>query len=175
MTGASRKKQEAMEKAYRTAFDYEREYGGCSQCVVAAVSETAGPISDEVVKASHALAGGGALTCRGTCGALAAGMLALSASHGRDRENFGNGRFINSYVLAKKLQERFVEEFGSTACPDVQTRIMGRSFDLWDPQDYKAFEAAGGHADKCPDVVGKAAMWTVEVLLDEEEKESAGG
>jgi C_GCAxxG_C_C family probable redox protein len=170
---ASEKKKEAMDKAYKAAFDYERMYGSCSQCVIAAISETVAPVSDDVFKASHALAAGCALTCQGTCGALVGGMLAISATHGRDRANFGEGRFINSYVLAKKLLERFEDEFGSHACPDVQKKIMGRSYDLWDPEDYKAFEAAGGHEDKCPDVVGKAAMWAVEVLLDEQ-KEQAG-
>ena len=44
---------------------------------------------------------------------------------------------------------------------------MGRSFNLWDREDYKAFLEAGGHTDKCPVVVGNAAKWAVEILLRE--------
>ncbi|MEM3004486.1 MAG: hypothetical protein QXK96_04235, partial [Candidatus Bathyarchaeia archaeon] len=36
-----------------------------------------------------------------------------------------------------------------------------------DPKDREEFDRAGGHTDKCPDVVGKAARWTVEILLNE--------
>ncbi len=30
--------------------------------------------------------------------------------------------------------------------------------------DFRAFEAAGGHTDKCPQLVGSAARWIVEFL-----------
>jgi len=43
---------------------------------------------------------------------------------------------------------------------------MGRSFDMWDRADYKAFLAAGGHTDKCTAVAGTAARIAAEVLLD---------
>jgi hypothetical protein len=66
-----------------------------------------------------------------------------------------------------KLHDKFINEYGSILCKDIQKKIMGRSFNLWDPKDYEEFEKAGGHTDKCPDVVGKAAEWTVEILYDD--------
>lgn len=42
---------------------------------------------------------------------------------------------------------------------------MGRSFNLRDPAEFRAFEAAGGHIDKCTNVVGVAAQIAARVLL----------
>jgi hypothetical protein len=43
---------------------------------------------------------------------------------------------------------------------------MGRSFNMWDADDYKAFEAAGGHKDKCTSVAANAAAWAAETILE---------
>ena len=47
------------EEAYRRALDYDLEFGYCSQCVLAMVQELLGGVSDEPIKASHGLSGGG--------------------------------------------------------------------------------------------------------------------
>lgn len=159
-------KKETLEKAYALAYEFEQKYGSCSQCVLAALQETVGGIDDGVFKASHALAGGTAKTGQGTCGALAGGIMAISAEYGRERADLEAGRSTEASRLAKILYDTFVTEFGSPICTGVQETIFGRSFDLWDPEEHQAFEEAGGHRDKCPDVAGKAAKWTAEILLD---------
>ena len=159
-------RKETAERAYTLAYEFEQKYGACSQCVIAALQETIGGIDDAVFKAAHALAGGNAKTGQGTCGALAGGVMAISAKYGREREDFATVRSTEAANLAKILYDRFVDEFGSPICADVQEAILGRSFNLWDPDDRQAFEEAGEHLDKCPDVVGRAAMWTAEILLD---------
>jgi C_GCAxxG_C_C family probable redox protein len=158
--------RQMLDQAYALGYEFEQKYGVCPQCVLAALRETLGGIDDEVFKAAHALAGGGALTGRGTCGALAGGMMAIGAHYGRDRASFQSSRSRYSAKLARRLYEKFVAEFASPICADVQVARFGRSFDLWDPQDYRAFEDAGGHVDKCPDVVGKTARWTAQILLE---------
>jgi len=65
------------------------------------------------------------------------------------------------------LVEHFEKEYGSTMCAQIQERLMGRSFRLYDEDDHKAFIEAGGHDDKCPVVAGKAARWVAEILLEE--------
>jgi C_GCAxxG_C_C family probable redox protein len=160
-------KQQTAQKAYALAHEFEQQYGACSQCVLAALQETIGGIDDAVFKAAHALAGGGARTGQGTCGALAGGMLAISAKYGRDREHFETVRSTKAAELAKVLYDKFFDEFGSPICAGVQEAIFGRSFNFWDDADRQAFEEAGGHRDKCPDVAGKVAMWTAEILLEE--------
>lgn len=158
--------QDLIGRAYALGYENEQKYGCCPQCVLAAIQDVMSVVDDATFKASHGLAAGGGLSTRGTCGALAGGMLALSAKYGRDRANFGKGRFLESYELAKRLNDRFVAEFGSPICGDVQTKLIGRPYNLWDPKDLKAFNEAGGHRDKCPKVVGTVAAWTTEMLLE---------
>jgi hypothetical protein len=96
--------------------------------------------------------------------------MAIGQVFGRERKNLADperGRF-KAYNLAQKLHERFIEEYGSSNCCDVQTCIFGRSYNLLDPVEFQQFEDAGGHRDKCTDVVGKGAQWTVELILEEE-------
>lgn len=160
------KKEKKMEKAYELGFKYERDYGSCSQCTFAAVSEMVGKESKEIFKAIDGLAGGLGRTTNGTCGALTGGVAAISQRYGR--EDFPNlGQREKCMTLTKKLHDRFMEEYGSVICKDVQTKIMGRSYDFWNPKEREEFDKAGGHTEKCPDVVGKAAKWTVEILMDE--------
>jgi C_GCAxxG_C_C family probable redox protein len=158
--------QEITRRAYSLAYENEQKYGGCPQCVLAAIQDVLGIVDDATFKASHGLAAGGGLSTGGTCGALAGGMLALSAKCGRDRAHFGNGRFMQSYELGKRLHDRFVAKFGSPICAEVQTKLMGRPFNMWDAKDFKAFEEAGGHRDKCTDVAGTVAGWTAEMLIE---------
>ncbi|MEM2150448.1 MAG: C-GCAxxG-C-C family protein [Candidatus Bathyarchaeia archaeon] len=157
------------EKAYNLAFKYEAEFGSCPQAVLRAIRDTFNIKGMEpVIKSAHALAGGLGLSGNGTCGALSGGVMALCFFYGRSLEDMGRGRFLKSYVKAKELYDRFVNNFGSCICRDVQAKIFGRSFNLWDPEDYKKFEEMGGHRDKCTDVSGKVAKWVAEILLSDE-------
>jgi C_GCAxxG_C_C family probable redox protein len=155
-------------KASELAARYEREYGGCSQCVLAAIKETIGGISDDVFKAATGLAGGIGLTGN-SCGALTGGVMALSCHLGRDYAHFSDpdGERFKSFRLADKLQSKFEEEFGTSECKGIQTKIMGRSFDLRIPDEKVAFLEAGGHDDKCPSVCAKAAACVIKILHEE--------
>ncbi len=158
------------DRAYDLAFEYERKYGSCPQCVLLAIQEVFGLKMDDVIKAGHALAGGAGMSGYGTCGALSGGIMALSFIHGRGRKDMGKDTFLRSYELAKRLYDKFVEEFGSCNCRDVQKKIFGKAFNLWDPDEYKEFDKAGGHTDKCTDVSGKVARWVAEILLEQSQK-----
>lgn len=157
---------EFLERAYKLAFEYESRYGNCPQCVIAAIGDVFSLNLDELFKASHGLAGGLGLSGYGTCGALSGGSIVLSHFYGRDRENFGK-RFLKSYKASKVLYDKFVEEFGGCTCREVQRKLFGRDFNLWDSEDYKRFEEEGGHRDKCPSVTGKVARWVAEILLND--------
>lgn len=159
-------REEALERVYKLAYEYEQKYGSCPQCVLAAIQEVFGDITDQVVRAAHGLAGGVGLSTQGTCGALSGGVMALSCSYGRKKEDFPKGRFLRSYALAKELNDRFLKEYGSTICRDVHTKVFGRTFNLWDRDDYDKFEEAGAHRDKCPSVTGNVAKWVAEILMD---------
>jgi C_GCAxxG_C_C family probable redox protein len=161
-------RKKILEEVYARAFEFEQKYGSCPQCVLGAIHDMFETVDPAVFKAAYALGGGVALTTDGTCGALAGGVMALCCKYGRTRENFAKGRYVRSLELAKELHDRFIQEYGSCICRDVHRRIFGRSFNLWDPKEFKEFEREGAHKDKCPGVVGNVAVWVAEMLLRED-------
>jgi C_GCAxxG_C_C family probable redox protein len=150
------------EQAYEKAVKYELDYGCCPQCVLATVQETVGGVDDQTIKASHGLSGGGALLGEGVCGALTGGLMALSAKYGRDRDKLDKGRFINNFKKSKELTERFRAEFGGVTCKELQQQFTGRTYDMWNAEEYKAFDQARGQ--QCARATGTVTKWVVEML-----------
>jgi C_GCAxxG_C_C family probable redox protein len=161
-------KQQLLQKAYDLGFHYEAQLGSCPQCVLAAVMETLNVGDPATFQAADALAGGTALSSKGTCGALVGGLLAISSLVGRTYSDFqAKKRARRVFKYSKMLYDQFIEEYGSPLCCDVQTQLFGRSFNLMDKTEYAEFEDAGAHVDKCPSVSGNVAKWTVELIMDE--------
>lgn len=150
------------EQAYAKALKYELDYGCCPQCVLAAVQETVGIVDDQTVKASHGLSGGGGLVGEGVCGALSGGLLALSAKYGRDRDKLDRGRYLNNFKKARELTERFRAEFGGVTCRELQQQFTGRTYDMWNADEYQAFDSARGQ--QCARATGTVTRWVVEML-----------
>ncbi|MFC1858861.1 C-GCAxxG-C-C family protein [Thermodesulfobacteriota bacterium] len=161
-------REEILEEVYNLAFKYEAKQGSCPQCVLAALMETLDVGDPNTIKAVDALAGGTALTTEGTCGALVGGLIAISSIEGREYDDFKLGKQKRRvFKYAKKLTDKFVEEYGSPVCKDVHKKLFGRTFNLLNRKDYEEFEKAGAHVDKCTVVSGKVARWTAEIILDE--------
>jgi len=162
-------KKELLEKAYRLGFEYEKTYRGCSQCAIAAIQDTMDIRDDSVFKAGSGLAGGGGLTGIGVCGGYVGGIMVLSQLLGRERSNFEDPERIRfkSFALARRFLQEYIHELGSIICRDIQTIRFGRPYYIADLEDFEKFEEAGGHVDKCTDVVGKAAQIAVKLILDE--------
>ena len=150
------------ERAYDKAVRYELDYGCCPQCVLATVQETVGIVDDQTIKASHALSGGGGLMGEGLCGALTGGLMALASRFGRDRDKLDQGRYMNDFKKAKELTERFRAEFGGVSCRGLQQRFTGRTYDMWDAAQYRAFDQARGN--RCAHATGTVTRWVVEIL-----------
>jgi C_GCAxxG_C_C family probable redox protein len=163
------KNEAVLEKAYQLGFQYEKEYMGCSQCVVAALQDLFEVRNDDIFRAASGLAGGAGLCGDGCCGAYTGGSMMLGQLYGRTRENFldPNRTRRKSFDLTKRLHDKFIAEYGSIICRDIQQKIFGRPFYIRDADEYRKFEEAGAHAGKCPAVVGNAARWTAEILLEE--------
>ena len=153
------------QKAYDLAYTYEAERGSCPQAVLSAILETLAIGDPQTIQAADGLAGGTALSSEGSCGALVGGMLAIGSVVGRSYKDFSEGkRKRRVFQFAKKLYDRFEEEYGGPLCKTVQTQLFGRSYSLINPQEYEQFEQAGAHVDKCPSVAGNVARWTIEIL-----------
>ncbi len=155
-------KQDLAEQAYHTALQYELDYGCCPQCVLSTVQETVGFVDDITIKASHGLSGGGGLMGQGACGALTGGLMAISAKYGRDRDKLHRGRGMSNFKKTRDLVERFHTEFGCTTCEDLQKQFTGRTYDMWDAGEYKAFDTARG--DQCARATALVTKWVVEIL-----------
>jgi C_GCAxxG_C_C family probable redox protein len=151
-----------VEDAATRARDYELNYGSCPQCVLCGIQETLGGVDDATIKAVHILAGGGALTGKGLCGALMGGLIAISAQRGRDRDKLDKGRYMGNYQKGKELIERFRQEFGGLTCEDLQQQFTGKKYDMWQADQYKAFNDARG--TKCADATGTVTRWVAEMM-----------
>lgn len=154
-------KRALAQQAYEKAQQYELDYGCCPQCVLATIQETVGGIDDATIKAVHGLSGGGALMADGTCGALTGGLVAISAKYGRDRDKLDKGRYINNFKKCKELVERFRSEFGGVTCSELQQQFTGQTYDMWNAEEYKAFDEARG--TQCAHATGKVTQWVVEM------------
>jgi C_GCAxxG_C_C family probable redox protein len=162
-------RKDLLDVVYRTAFRYERENRGCAQSVLAALQDCFEMRNDEVFRAASGLSGGVGLTTHGTCGALSGGVMAIGMMFGRERCNFKDPdkTRMSAYRLGKQLCDRFEREYGSVVCCEIQDSYLGRCYDLWSSTDYVDFDKVAYQEEKGPLLVGTAAVWTAEIILDE--------
>jgi len=159
--------EKLFEKAYQLGLYYERKAHCCAQGTVGALEELFGIEDENLFKASYSLCGGLGSTTKGTCGALSGGAMIIGYIYGRDRKEFDeNISNRKASYLSKLLYERFIQEYGSCLCKDVQLKLFGRTFDFWNDEDRIVFDREGGHDDKCPVVVAKVCVWAVEIIRE---------
>lgn len=161
--------EKSADKAYELGKHYEKTYRGCSQCAIAALQDVFNARNDDIFKAGTGLAGGSALACDGSCGAYVGAIMFLSSMVGRERDNFGDpeGVRFKTHQMAAKFRHKFIDEYGSVVCRNIQTKVLGRYYYLADPEEFKKFHDAGAHEIHCPEVVGKAARWMTEIIQEE--------
>ncbi len=157
-------KARVAENAAAIARDYEFDYGCCPQCVLAAVQETVPDncVSDETIKASHGLSGGGGLTGVGLCGSLVGGLLVLGSKRGRDRDKFDKGKFIGNFSVCNQLVDQFRDAFKGVTCQDLQHEFTGKTYNMWQAEEFQAFSDARG--DQCAKTAEFVTRWVVNKL-----------
>ena len=71
-------------------------------------------------------------------------------------------------AVAKLLYDKYIKEYGTIICPHIQAQLFGRHYYFGEPDDVEKLEKAGGHSapTKCCHIVGNAARWVTEILLD---------
>ena len=172
-SGLSR--EQLLDKVYQLGVDFERYSGSCSQCTVAALQEILG-FEPVIVKIASSSCGGHAGFSVGTCGAVVGGTIVLDYYLGRPADLLsatrkipeGENALTRAMEAAGVFSKKFHDKYGSILCPQVQKKLFGRAYNLQDPSDWDAFVAAGAHTDptKCVSVVGHAARWVLEMLLE---------
>ncbi len=160
------KKDEILNKAFELGKKYEQECTGCAQTAVAAIFESLGIWNEDVFRAASGLADGLGLTGDGSCGALVGSSMVIGYLFGRGREDFKDMyKPMKSYTLVKKLHDKYVKQYGSCRCFDVQEKTMGRTFNLWNADEMKeAFKA--GMMDNCSTIVGNVAKLATKIILN---------
>jgi len=155
------------ERAYCAGKQYEAEYHGCAQCVLGALQDAFDARDDAVFQAATGLSGGGGGAGDGSCGAYAGASMFIGQLLGRNRNDFTDAEGVRHETsrLVVQLHERFTDHYGSVVCGDIQTSVIGRSYNLNDPEDVERFKAAGAHEVHCPEVVGRAARWAAEIVV----------
>ncbi len=160
-------------EAEALAFQYEQTYHGCGQCALAAILDTLGKFdacaADAVFEAATGFAGGLGLAGDATCGAFVGATLAFGMLYPRRRANFDGDREnkYRVYSMAQRLRQRYLDAYDSITCRDIHRIVLGRSFNLCDSAERKAFEAAGAHDDKCTGVVARTVLWAMEIIAEE--------
>ena len=172
-------KDQLLSEVERNGCENEREFRNCCQSTLLALQEVLGlPVNDGLLKAGTGFSGGIGRT-GSVCGAYTGGVMALGLLFGRDRETMTHpDESIRSErreeitnrlgALILRLRERFMEDYGSTICNDIEMKIFGRSFDSLKKEERDEKDRLGGHQDKCPVVVGKAARWVGELIMKEQ-------
>jgi C_GCAxxG_C_C family probable redox protein len=157
-------------EAFDLGYEYESKYGACSQCTLLAIMDALQVRDSKIFKVAFGFAGGIASLSQ-TCGALAAGVIAISMFYGRDLEHLTTQSEDDKrrcMQLIRDLHDRYLQEYGTIECAQVHKMIFGRSFDQWDHAEFREFLRLGGHVDKCTKVVGNVASWTVHTIQLEE-------
>lgn len=156
-----------LEKAFESALNYERKCTGCGQTTIAGIFEVLGIENDDVFRSASGLADGLGLTGDGACGALVGGAMVIGYLFGRKKKDFSDMmKPMTSYILTKRLHDRFVERYGTCRCYDIQKSLMGRTFNLYDPSELKQ-ATEYGMIDHCSKVVGTSARLATEIIIDE--------
>lgn len=166
-------RKELLDKIESDASEYEENWKGCSRSVMRSLCENMDLGNDEIIIASAVLAGGGGLSMD-TCGALSAGMMAIALAMGRRgataKDPSDHEAFFRTLAAGNLFYTRFLKEFGSSLCRHIQTRNLGKFYNIADPQQYRQAVSAGVYG-KAAGIVGRAARLAAEFILEQKEND----
>lgn len=146
------------------AIQYEMDYHGCGQAVLATLQEKLN-IGNEASFMAASFLGAGVVRSGETCGALISAVMAIGLIVGRRRID-GPATHSAFRPVANEVRKRFVERVGHSMCREIQRDLFGRSFNLDSNEEKEMFEDSGGHSrEGCPSVCGKAARISAEIIL----------
>jgi C_GCAxxG_C_C family probable redox protein len=161
--------ENVLNKAFESGKRHEIRGGGCPQSTIAGIFEALGIENNDVFKAATGLADGVGLTGNGHCGALSGGVMAISYLFGREfKDRDDMMKQVPALILSKKLHDQFTEKYGTFRCADIQTKLVGRFFNLYDPKEMEEASKVG-MIDKCSTLVGEVARMATKIILEKRE------
>jgi len=172
---SNEEKEEILDRVERRAAAYQYEFKGCGQTILLPLQQEFDLPGGSVALKAATFFGLGTARMGNMCGALFGGIMAIGLASGR--ENFEDPMYPEPQVLdettgmprslelVRRFYQRFVEEFGSWLCRDLQKIMVGQSYDMGKPGESEKFMKAGGN-EKCAELVGKTARFAAETILE---------
>ena len=167
-------KTDLLNRVEEKAAHYMHRFGGCGQCTLRALQEEFNLGGGTAVVKAAGFTNMGIALEQNICGALLGCILAMGLACGREDLSdtiYPNPQLVDdtyhlprSLILIRTFYQRFIHEFGSWSCRDLQVRIFGRNFETMFLEEEEAFQKAGGHKG-CVDLIGKAARLAAETIL----------
>lgn len=163
------KRAEILDQVGRAAAEAQIRDDVCSRSTLIGLKTYFDWIPDELIRASLSLCGGAGASS-GSCGTYTCGLLAIGLRcnvpleeelENPEKQGIGAEKFM-------EFRDRFLQEMGSTLCPELQKQVFGRSYIFTDPQDAEAYWKITDHNEKCAVIVERATRVAAEMLLDEE-------
>ncbi len=130
-----------IQKAYDLGFLYEEKHMGCARCTVASLQDAIDfvPADIGLFRSASCLDGGATQTKLANCGAFTGAGMFIGWICGTER--FGDNKL--SHKLIHEVHKYFQKEYGSVICKKIRDSAESN----------------------CPEVVGKAAQRTTEIIL----------
>jgi hypothetical protein len=170
-----RTKEEIIKKSEALGIEYEAKYKGCCQSTFMAIIDALRwggleiipeDMEERLYSGISLLTAGVCMTGEGTCGAVAASVMAIGLALGipRDTEDVGASQRAG-VSLRGTLLAKYYQEYNSILCKDVQRKYFGKAWNLTSDEMTKEFLSI---TDGC--TIMQTAMWATEIILDELEK-----
>ena len=160
-------KKQAVNLAFKIGFETEASKTNCAQATFHSISSVLGVKNPQIFKSLYSIAGGGASSTCGSCGAFSGALVAFGFFFGRTYEQFQNSKLdAKSDKLAIKFYKKFVRRFNTVICMEIHKKVFGRTFNFSNKKDIREFEKLGAYTIKCPAVVGLSSAWAIEILWD---------
>ncbi len=125
-------------------------------------------ITDDMIVAAVALAGGGARATTGSCGAFSGGLMALSTGlcpHSEELTEEEMAKLEKARPAFYNFRDWFIDEFSGVNCVNVLRKLFGRTFDLNSEKDVSELRRIQkGLGFNCELVTGKVAVKITEML-----------
>jgi C_GCAxxG_C_C family probable redox protein len=163
--------EEFLKRAYAVGFEFEKKYHGCAQCTIGALYEIFPELRNEgIFRSASGLGAGVGLTGKGHCGGLSGAVMVLSQVYGRELIEIDDPekKRYAAFHLGRRIVQEFLDQYGTVTCQGIHMKLMGRSFDLWDPKDKASFEESGAHDRICPSVIGNAVQWAAQLIVEKQ-------
>lgn len=166
-------KEKILDAIARSAYNYEKSYGGCTRSVLSAINDHLHLVPQNIFeycyKASSTLPGGVARMGE-VCGTLTGALMAIGLAFGPEKPQNGKA-YATVMKLAGEFFNKFKEKFGCFKCKDLLTKLLGKSYNFWDPQERKEWILTGG-PETCALLCAEVARMAGEFIMETMEKEA---